>query len=189
MTELKRKSLSIILIRPLERLSGSLTGNVTLGRTVMIANAIKNWNKYPYGDAWKLAFSFIEKLHPDFPIGEFEIKGADIFARVMEYETLDKETAVLESHRRYIDIQTTLVGAEGMLYAPVDDISIKTPYDAEKDMVFYHHPTVFSSRIDVNAGLFVVFFPHDAHMPQLIVNQKELIKKAVVKIRTDLLFC
>ena len=34
-------------------------------------------------------------------------------------------------------------------------------------------------------GLFAVFFPQDAHMPGLAVDQPEPVKKMVIKIRWD----
>ena len=37
-------------------------------------------------------------------------------------------------------------------------------------------------------GTFVMFYPHDAHMPGLVFGDKpELIKKVVVKIKKELL--
>ncbi len=154
----------------------------------MIVDRLENWNSYPFGLAWQQAFDFLRSLKAEVAEAEYPIQGSDIFARVMSYNTRTPQEAVLEAHQKYIDIQTTLVAAEGIEWFPLDKLEIKTPYEAAKDVAFYHRPRPGSARVEVYPGSFVALFPHDAHMPQLIVdNAPGHVKKVVVKINVALL--
>lgn len=154
----------------------------------MIVDQLANWQSYPYGEAWGKAFGFLLALAPDVAEGRYEIQGDQIFALVMGYETRDPGEAVLEAHREYVDIQTVITGSEGCEWFPVEGLSIQTPYSGEKDAEFFVRPFPGAVRTDIHPGTFVTFFPHDAHMPALVVGgKKEKIKKVVVKVSVDLL--
>lgn len=154
----------------------------------MIIDSIKYWNNYPYGNAWQVAFEFLTSLTAKVDEGKYTLQGDQIFARVMHYTTRSPANAVLEAHQKYVDIQTTLVGAEGIEWFPISVLTAKTSYNEIKDVVFFHRPTEGLARVDVFPGTFVVLWPHDAHMPMLGVGeQTEPIKKVVVKIDVNLL--
>ncbi len=154
----------------------------------MIVDRLDNWDSYFFGDVGNKVFEFLMSLTPDTEEGERHLQGDDIFARIMSYETRPPEAAVLEAHRKYVDIQTVLTGAEGFEWFPTDGLSTDIPYDESKDAEFYKRPHSGPARIDVYPGIFVVFSPQDAHMPTLMVGDTaELIKKVVVKVKTELL--
>lgn len=156
----------------------------------MIVDRLENWEVYPYGAAWAKAFMFLGSLNPDTAEGRHEIQGDDIFALVMSYETRTPSNAVLEAHRKYVDIQTVLRGSEGCEWFPIRGLVPDTRYDEAKDAEFFNRPSPGPVRIDIVSGVFVTFFPEDAHMPALIVGEnREQIKKVVVKIKADLLIC
>jgi len=73
----------------------------------MIVDHIKNWKNYAFGPAWGKSFTFLETLDAESEDGEFPIDGETMFARVMSYETRNETDpeAVLEAHRKYVDIQ------------------------------------------------------------------------------------
>ena len=73
-----------------------------------------------------------------------------------------KEEAKLETHNRFIDIQIPLSGVEVMGYTPREDLP-EAEYNADKDISFYHG--LAESYIPVKPGMFVIFFPQDAHAP------------------------
>jgi YhcH/YjgK/YiaL family protein len=78
-------------------------------------------------------------------------------------------------------------GEEVNGWFPVAGLEVKTPYDPEKDVEFYHRPGAGPARVNVSPGTFVVLFPWDAHMPQLAVEGvPTTVKKVVVKIRAGL---
>ncbi len=154
----------------------------------MVFDRLAQWRTWFRGEPWEQAFSFIETLGPDTPDGRTELDGEALYALVMSYPTIQPAEAVLETHDRHIDIQCTLRGAEGMLWWPRKGLDIREPYNAERDRTFYVPPEEPAPcRVDVGASCFAVFFPADAHMPQLAVGDRsEVIRKVVVKVRTDL---
>ena len=84
--------------------------------------------------------------------------------------------AVLESHRKMIDIQIPLTGDETMGYSPLKELK-PTPYDETKDISFYKECS--GSFVTVKKGMFAIFFPQDAHAPGVTPTA---LKKAVFKI-------
>lgn len=154
----------------------------------MIIDKFDNHHLYPYGPAWKKAFDFLASLSADSEEKEYPIMDNRVFARVMGYRTKTPEQSILESHRRFVDIQAVLIGAEGMEWFPESTLSVEIPYDEEKDAAFYVRPHQGPVRVQVYPQTFVALFPDDAHMPALEINhQSEWIKKVVIKIQLDLL--
>ena len=118
------------------------------------------------------------------------IDGDRLFARVMSYETRDETSldAVLEAHRRYVDIQMALIGSERIAWYPTPSLQAKSPYDEEKDVQFFVYERPADIQVSVFPGTFACLFPQDAHMPQLKSDAKGgEVKKVVVKIDLDLL--
>lgn len=154
----------------------------------MIFDQISNWELYPYGTAWEKSFEFLSRLTPDAEEKEYPIEGKDIYARVMSYDTRPPEKATLEAHMQYVDIQATLVGSEAMEIFPTQQPDIQSPYNETKDVILFKRTPDAPVKIVVNSGFFAVFFPDDAHMPQLMAGDRpETIKKVVVKVRRELL--
>ncbi len=154
----------------------------------MIIDNLANWNLYQSGPAWKLAFDFLNGLTPEAEEKRYPLQGDDIFAIVMSYETKSPELALLETHRKYLDIQAVLVGAERFECFSKDELMVDVPYDETKDAEFYKR--TFPGPVSINAqpGTFIMLFPQDAHMPGLMIDDKaERIKKVVVKINLELL--
>ena len=55
------------------------------------------------------------------------------------------------------------------------------PYDEEKDLVVATGES--ERRVRVDAGEFVILFPHDVHMPGLTGRHRSSVRKVVVKVR------
>jgi YhcH/YjgK/YiaL family protein len=126
------------------------------------------------------ALDFLQKT--DFaalPPGKHLVDGENVFALVFGLETKPKKGALWEAHRRYIDVQYIVEGAERMGRADLRALKPCSEYDAEKDIVMLKGKGDFFT---VPAGTFVVFQPHDAHMPGLAVREPKRVKKAVVKV-------
>ncbi len=154
----------------------------------MIIDKLENWKQYHFGPGWKRAFDFLISLVPDAEEKKYYIQGDEIFAQVMSYETRTPETAVLETHQKYIDIQTVLIGGERIEWFPREGLVVDTPYNESKDAEFYKRICPGTAHVDISPGTFVMFFPHDAHMPSLMIEKNlELVKKVVVKIKVELL--
>ena len=154
----------------------------------MVVDKLENSHKYQFGEAWKKAFEFLNSLSSQTKDGKYEIAGEDIYAIVMSYETLYRNEAMLESHQKYVDIQATLIGVEAYECHSRNTLVVKNPYDAQNDIEFYETKAKPHSHLNISVGEFVMFYPHDAHIPCLCVDgKKEHIKKVVVKIKVALL--
>ena len=154
----------------------------------MIIDRLENWKYYHFGSAWTKAFEFLHTLSTDAEEKKYTIQGDDIFAIVMSYDTCAPETSLFESHQKYVDIQTVLIGAEGFECSFTDTLSVCTPYDEEIDVQWYKRTIAGQTRVNVCPETFVMLYPHDAHMAALMTDLKsEHIKKVVVKIKTELL--
>jgi YhcH/YjgK/YiaL family protein len=154
----------------------------------MISDSIDHHHLYPYGAAWQKAFAFLRGLSPDTPTGKYVLDGTLMYAGIDVYATKTRETAKLETHRKYVDIQVLLSGAEVIDVYPKSSLTVNEPYDPGRDAEFYHVPETAPVRAELTPGRFLVFFPDDAHMPCLSVGSaRQSVKKVVVKIAVELL--
>lgn len=154
----------------------------------MIVDRLHNYRCYPFGKAWQVAFDFLLSLPRDAEEKKYPLLGDDLFAIVMSYETCAPETAEIEAHRKYLDIQMVISGEEGIGWCQADALEIDVPYDASKDAELYKHPEQGLLRVDLFPGNFMALFPHDAHMPSLMTKQVPVFtKKVVVKVGMHLL--
>lgn len=71
--------------------------------------------------------------------GKYEIDGKDVYANVTAYTTIPWEEAKYEAHEHYTDIQYVIEGSEVMTYAPAHEMTVKTPYNPDKDVVFFEN--------------------------------------------------
>lgn len=128
------------------------------------------------------AFSFIERDDlASLPDGRYAIDGQRVFAIVSHGEGKGRAAALLESHRKYIDVQFVVSGNECIGVSALKDChTVTTAYDPEKDIEFY------SDRPDRWVSLapdeFVVLYPEDAHAP--LAGNGGLVK-VVVKVVSE----
>ena len=86
--------------------------------------------------------------------------------------------AILEAHRRYIDIQYVISGDEEMGWRPVPDCqNITHPYSEQREVTLFGDDSI--SWFAVPPGKFALFFPEDAHAP---LAGTGLLHKAVAKV-------
>ena len=154
----------------------------------MIIDRLENWKHYHFGSAWTKAFEFLHTLSANAEERKYTIEGDDIFAIVMSYDTLAPETSLFESHQKYVDIQTVLIGTEGFECSFTDTLSVHTAYDDATDVQWYTRTIPGQTRVDVCPQTFVMLYPHDAHMAALMTDKvPDHVKKVVVKIKAELL--
>lgn len=148
----------------------------------MIADTLKNSNIYcPISEAFKSSFEFIGSLNKDTPNGEYLI-AEGLNAMVMEYETMAEFQYGYEAHRKHIDIQYCLRGKERIKWTPLNAVLHQdTKYDEQHDRAFYSGAGE-GTFVDTGDGIFAIFFPEDAHAPQMYIDKPEFIKKVVVKV-------
>ena len=151
----------------------------------MIYDHIDNIGLYRFSPATMKAFEFLKTLTPDTPEETFELMGRDLYVMVQSYETESEPSPILEAHRKYIDIQYCIAGAEYIAVAPLDESTIKTPYDDAKDVAFYLAQKMMTLSA-MTPGRFVLLFPTDEHFAKWAAEAPSRVKKAVVKLRADL---
>ena len=143
-------------------------------------------NYYPFGLVWDTAFRFLNSITSDFEEKKYEIQGDDMYAIIASYNTIEPHK--FEAHREYVDIQCLLEGQEIIESTALNGLAVDIPYDPEKDVGFYVKRDSRKSVSHLMPGLFIAFFPHDAHMPGVSVGDSStFVKKVVVKIKTELL--
>ncbi|WP_240415718.1 YhcH/YjgK/YiaL family protein [Paenibacillus periandrae] len=136
----------------------------------------------------KIIVSAIEELNailkPNAAAGCFEIKGDQLYATIMEFDTKPMQEQLAEKHEKYIDVHYLIEGEETIGWSALrDDAAAAKPYDSEQDYVLYE-PSADELLLQLKPGMYAVFFPNDIHRPGM--GQQTKIKKAVVKIHVDL---
>ncbi len=96
--------------------------------------------------------------------GRCEIAGDDLFAMVVKGTGSGHSEAILEAHRKYIDIQYVLRGTDEMGWKSLGHCEIRqSDYDPQEDAELFSDPP--DSWIKVARGELAIFFPEDAHAP------------------------
>lgn len=148
----------------------------------MIFDKISNAHLYEgMGEVYKKAFDYIKNT--DFSkveLGRYELDGKNLYVMIQEYTAKSIADYKIEAHKNYVDIQFIFKGNERMGYAPLNTLTEKVPYNAEKDIAFYSGNVEW---ITVSEGMFGLFFPDDAHAPGIAINDGDIVRKIVVKIK------
>jgi YhcH/YjgK/YiaL family protein len=149
----------------------------------MILDTLQNAHLY-YGLGPKFIKAFEYLKNTDFNAlekGKYEIDGTEIFAIVNEYDTVDTAGELMESHKKHIDVQYIVKGAELIGH---DYLLQKTPsqaYDDAKDFMLFAEQPAFFSKLEQDQ--FAIFFPTDLHMPNIRITDPIPVKKVVIKIK------
>ena len=154
----------------------------------MIYDKIENIALYKgLSDDIYAGMRYLKEMNPDVEPGTYEI-NARVKAIVSEYTTKEVNDNGYEAHQKNIDIQYLLKGTEKIACLPVDELQETKPYNEATDAAFYaapapgHHP----SALFLGNGYFSIFYPHDAHMPCLWVNEPQTVKKVVIKVKISI---
>lgn len=149
----------------------------------MIIDSIENAERYTLlHPAFPKAFEFLKAaVSEGCENGRVEISGDEIYALINSGPGRKREESLLETHRRYIDIQFILEGEETFGWSPNGEpIASAVPYNEEKDIEFHHgEPRVWFSLTPMT---FVIFHAGEAHLPGL---SHGMVRKAVVKIKSN----
>lgn len=146
----------------------------------MIHDRVENLARYGAGDWWNSLCRVVSGLSDAEPEGERAL-GEGLLLRVLRYETKPPEKCRFEGHRRHIDIQFSLAGAEGIDVAGFAGAVEDGQYNAAGDAQFYR-PMPSTASLKNAPGFFALLFPSDLHRPEMRVEGVEWVKKAVVKV-------
>lgn len=145
----------------------------------MVIDTLENFDKYvSLNPLFKDVLNFIKSNDLNsLEIGKHEIKGSDLFVNVQVAKGKTKEVAVLETHKKMIDIQIPLSAEETYGYTPLCDLP-DAEYNNEKDITKYEG--MADTYVTCKPAEFAIFFPQDGHAP-CIAGVPE-IKKAIFKV-------
>ncbi|MBN2658072.1 MAG: YhcH/YjgK/YiaL family protein [Spirochaetales bacterium] len=141
----------------------------------------------PYGvlhEALPAAFDFLETSDlSSMKEGRYEIVGDRVFALVQEYETLSSDQKLMESHRKYMDLQILITGSEEIGFAFEDQVREIQVYDETVDIALFKPEIYQTFRVD--AGSFALFHPGELHMPgcSVVSRGPEKVRKIVIKVK------
>jgi biofilm protein TabA len=130
---------------------------------------------------WDEAFAFLKSHDLDtMAVGKYVIDGDNVYATITENPTKNMDSAKWESHRNYLDLQMVIKGEEKIGVGDIKKLNVIMPYDASKDLANYSGEGNFYTAVP---GTFFLFFPSDAHRPNITTNGNKPDKKIVIKIR------
>lgn len=128
------------------------------------------------------ALSFIAAKDEWTP-GRYEFPGG--YLLYQELDTKPVEEGTFENHDHYADIQVLLEGAAWTtLWNRVEEMTEAVPYDPVKDATRW---TGDGAAVSLQPGMFVCFFPTDAHKPDRFLPgaSPAAVKKYVIKLELD----
>ena len=111
--------------------------------------------------------------------GKYPIKGDDLFLNLTVAKAKMPDEAVMETHRKMVDIQIPISTAETYGYTPLCRLP-EGNYNDEKDITKYADLAA-DSYVTCQPGMFAIFFPQDGHAPCIAAEGE--IKKAIFKVK------
>ena len=146
----------------------------------MILDYLYNIDRYSnLHPSFQAAFNFLKnKDLLKMPTNKYEIDGDSLFVILDKSPGRKKEDAMLEIHKKYIDIQLILAGEDKMGWKSKQQCEKPdADYDSTNDIQFFKDRP--SDWFTVKPGMFAIFFPEDAHLPLI---GDSIIHKAIAKI-------
>lgn len=152
----------------------------------MIHDTLDNAARYEaLSPRFAKAFAYLQALTGNEQPGRYELDGNSVFAIVQTYTTKPENEALLEAHRKYIDVQYLHAGRETILWAPLATMQETTmPYDADKEAALFKLVPDMSA-VRISAGHFVILYPEDAHAPCVHWDSPSEVFKVVIKVAAD----
>jgi YhcH/YjgK/YiaL family protein len=130
---------------------------------------------------WDKAFAFLKNQDLNkIAKGKYPIDGENVFASVTEDPSKDFDKTNWESHKKYIDLQYVINGQELIGVYPVSKSTVTKEYDDKKDAANYKAD---GKTYPATPGTFFLFFPGDAHRPNITPGGNKVVKKIVIKIK------
>lgn len=134
---------------------------------------------------WKAAFEELEKLTEQTSLGDYPLPGfPKALVKMMKYDTKELKECRFETHQHHVDLQFTIAGGEVIAWLPSGELEANGGFDSEKDLQFYQ-PKPVGTLIHKNAGRFSIYYPEDAHRPQINDGVSTWVFKAVIKLPVD----
>jgi biofilm protein TabA len=137
---------------------------------------------FKHKEWWDKAFNFLKTQDLSaISAGVHELDSQNVFVKVTEYDSKNREDVAFEAHKEYSDIQYVVSGTEYIEMAELSGATLKTPYDPAKDIVFYDAKET-ETHIG-KPGIFFLIFPEKLHRSGIKVGEVVPVKKIVIKVR------
>lgn len=145
----------------------------------MIVDLLKNLMQYaPLNPLIEEVWKFMQTHEwKNMSNGHYEIIPNRLFVNIEDDKGSQKDEAVVEYHRKMIDIQVPMTSYETYGYIPVCDLP-NVPFDTEKDIAKVPN-TRPRCYVTLQPGEFAIFFPQDGHAPCI---SEGTLHKAVFKL-------
>ncbi|WP_179413439.1 YhcH/YjgK/YiaL family protein [Mucilaginibacter sp. E4BP6] len=145
-------------------------------------NAMEFYKQYNTNKTvWDKVFAFMKNQDlKNLAPGNYPIDDKNAYATITNNPSKTLETAKWESHQKYVDLQYVISGEEKIGVAPVSTATIIKPYNPAKDAANY---TADGTYYIATPSQFFLFFPPDAHRPNIKVDGYDTVKKLVIKIK------
>ncbi len=150
----------------------------------MIFDSLKNANQYAaLNERINKVFEAAKNYNAEnFVKGRVDIDGDTIYMNFAEYETKEKENAIAEAHKKYIDVMCMIDGTETIYVKNTEKLSNITHEYTEENEALLADVDDDMIPVRLEAGSFIILFPQDAHAPGCVAENKQKIKKIIGKV-------
>jgi biofilm protein TabA len=164
---------------------GAWAGEMTLkaDKSVNVVDFARQYHQNKA--AWDMVFSWLAKNDPaTFPVGKYILDSANVTLTITDAPSVRPfDQTKWEAHCQKVDLQYIARGAEKMGIAPLSGAKVVMQYDLKKDVGFYQPNEKKAKYIVATPGTFLLFFPSDAHRPNIQVEGCDTVRKIVFKVR------
>ena len=112
------------------------------------------------------------------PEERYPFDGGVVFFQSGQTKAL--EDSQFEAHRKFVDVQVVLEGAEYVALEDLSNLEVVIPYSDERDVEKYIAETEHFMKI--TAGMAYVCFPWDGHKAVFHIDKPLKFTKAVIKL-------
>ena len=126
----------------------------------------------------KEAMDLVASL-PNFEPATYPLPECGGRVLVQSITTKPAESALLEAHKNFLDIQYIPAATETMGWAPIEKLENAKPYNPDKDV---WHFAGECDLVDIRPGYCYVVYPEDAHAPGVHRAEEKQYSKIVVKL-------
>jgi len=113
--------------------------------------------------------------------GQHSILGEDIYVNIVQSKLIDEEEGVYELHQQYLDLHINFGCPEIIRFAKYKEEDVTKQYDSDGDYALLRGDS--NSMCVLDEESFVVCMLGEPHMPCVKVDEKDFVKKAIIKIR------
>lgn len=147
----------------------------------MVIDKLENLEKYyALNPLFKEVAAFLAENDMNaLPTGIHKIKGDDLFVNIQEAKGKTRDEAVIEYHRKLIDIQIPFSGTETYGYIPVSELP-EAEFHEDGDYALVPEAAP-QSYVTCKPGMFAIFFPQDGHAP--LITDEAVLRKAIFKVK------